>query len=112
MVGAGYRTASVCVIPRAGAILALERGRLELIRGREVERRMALGCSMLLDRCVPAGAGTRRVNIDETLAAAIITEQGRKEGSVAKIDVGSGTVGSPCRSLRQTRSKDANTLAR
>src|SRR5215471_455405 len=44
------------VIPTAGAILALERGpRLGLIRGREVERRLALGCSMLLDRMCPGG---------------------------------------------------------
>jgi hypothetical protein len=44
------------VIPTAGAILALERGRrLGLIRGKEVERRMALGCSMLLDRMCPGG---------------------------------------------------------
>src|SRR5262249_1521797 len=46
------------VIPTAGAILALERGRrLALIRGREVERRITLGCSMLLDRIALAGAG-------------------------------------------------------
>jgi len=44
------------VIPTAGAILALERGRrLGLIRGKEVERRMALGCSMLLDRMCQGG---------------------------------------------------------
>lgn len=44
------------VIPTAGVILALERGRhLRLIRGREVERRLALGCSMLLDRMCPGG---------------------------------------------------------
>ena len=44
------------VIPTAGAILALERGRrLGLIRVREVERRLALGCSMLLDRVCPGG---------------------------------------------------------
>ena len=44
------------VIPTAGAILALERGRrLGLIRGREVERRIDLGCSMLLDRMCPGG---------------------------------------------------------
>ena len=44
------------VIPTAGAILALERGRrLGLIRGRKVERRLALGCSMLLDRMCPGG---------------------------------------------------------
>jgi hypothetical protein len=44
------------VIPTAGAILALERGRrLGLIRGREVERRLAVGCSMLLDRMCPGG---------------------------------------------------------
>ena len=44
------------VIPTAGAMLALERGRrLGLIRGREVERRLVLGCSMLLDRMCPGG---------------------------------------------------------
>jgi len=44
------------VIPTAGAIVALERGRrLGLIRGKEVERRLALGCSMLLDRMCPGG---------------------------------------------------------
>src|SRR5262249_51970821 len=44
------------VIPTAGAILALERGRrLGLIRGKEVKRRMALGCSMLLDRMCQGG---------------------------------------------------------
>jgi len=44
------------VIPTAGAILALERGRrLGLIRGREVERRTSLACSMLLDRMCPRG---------------------------------------------------------
>jgi hypothetical protein len=46
------------VIPTAGAILALERGRhLGLIRGREVGRRLAFGCSMLLDRMCPGGGG-------------------------------------------------------
>jgi hypothetical protein len=35
----------------------LERGRrLGLIRGRQVERRLALGCSMLLDRMCPGGS--------------------------------------------------------
>jgi hypothetical protein len=44
------------VIPTAGAIVALERGRrLGLIRGREIERRLALGCFMLLDRMCPGG---------------------------------------------------------
>jgi hypothetical protein len=44
------------VIPTAGAMLALERGRrLGLIRGREVERRLVLGWSMLLDRMCPGG---------------------------------------------------------
>jgi hypothetical protein len=44
------------VIPTAGAIIALERGRrLGLIRGREVERRIDLGCSMLVDRMCPGG---------------------------------------------------------
>jgi hypothetical protein len=55
--GWGWVSDSVSwVIPTAGAILALERGRrLGLIRGKEVERRMALGCSMLLDRMCPGG---------------------------------------------------------
>jgi hypothetical protein len=55
--GWGWVSDSVSwVIPTAGAILALERGRrLGLIRGREVERRLALGCSMLLDRMCPGG---------------------------------------------------------
>jgi hypothetical protein len=61
--GWGWVSDSVSwVIPTAGAILALERGRrLGLIRGKEIERRMALGCSMLLDRMCPGGgwnAGT------------------------------------------------------
>jgi hypothetical protein len=55
--GWGWVSDSVSwVIPTAGAMLALERGRrLGLIRGREVERRLALGCSMLLDRMCPGG---------------------------------------------------------
>jgi hypothetical protein len=55
--GWGWVSDSVSwVIPTAGAILALERGRrLGLIRAREVERRLALGCSMLLDRMCPGG---------------------------------------------------------
>jgi hypothetical protein len=55
--GWGWVSDSVSwVIPTSGAILALERGRrLGLIRGREVERRLALGCSMLLDRMCPGG---------------------------------------------------------
>src|SRR5215469_15941342 len=55
--GWGWVSDSVSwVIPTAGAILALERGRrLGLIRGKEVERRLALGCSMLLDRMCPGG---------------------------------------------------------
>jgi hypothetical protein len=55
--GWGWVSDSVSwVIPTAGAILALERGRrLGLIRGREAERRLALGCSMLLDRMCPGG---------------------------------------------------------
>jgi hypothetical protein len=55
--GWGWVSDSVSwVIPTAGAILALERGRrLGLIRGREVKRRTALGCSMLLDRMCPGG---------------------------------------------------------
>jgi hypothetical protein len=55
--GWGWVSDSVSwVIPTAGAVLALERGRrLGLIRGKEVERRLALGCSMLLDRMCPGG---------------------------------------------------------
>jgi hypothetical protein len=55
--GWGWVSDSVSwVIPTAGAIVALERGRrLGLIGGREVERRLALGCSMLLDRMCPGG---------------------------------------------------------
>ena len=55
--GWGWISDSVSwVIPTAGAILALERGRrLGLIRGRDVERRLALGGSMLLDRMCPGG---------------------------------------------------------
>jgi hypothetical protein len=55
--GWGWVSDSVSwVIPTAGAILALERGRrLGLVWGREVERRIALGCSMLLDRMCPGG---------------------------------------------------------
>jgi hypothetical protein len=56
--GWGWVSDSVSwVIPTAGAIVALERSRrLGLIRGREVERRMDLGCSMLLDRmCLGGG---------------------------------------------------------
>ena len=55
--GWGWVSDSVSwVIPTAGAILALERGRrLGLIWGREVERRLVLGCSMLLDRMCPGG---------------------------------------------------------
>jgi len=56
MVGAGVSDNVSWVIPTAGAILALERGRrLGLIWGTEVERRLALGCSMLLDRMCPGG---------------------------------------------------------
>ena len=44
------------VIPTAMAIIALERGRhLQLIQGRKVERRIALGRAMLLDRMCPGG---------------------------------------------------------
>jgi hypothetical protein len=55
--GWGWVSDSVSwVIPTPGAILALECGLcLGLIRGKEVERRMALGCSMLLDRMCPGG---------------------------------------------------------
>ena len=55
--GWGWVSDSVSwVVPTAGAILALERcRRLGLIRGKEVERRVALGCSMLLDRMCPGG---------------------------------------------------------
>jgi hypothetical protein len=55
--GWGWVSDSVSwVIPTAGAVLALERGgRLGLIRGKEVERRLALGCAMLLDRMCPGG---------------------------------------------------------
>jgi hypothetical protein len=35
-----------------------------------------------------------------------------EEVSLRRFGLGSGTVGSPCRSLPQTRSRDANTLAR
>jgi hypothetical protein len=55
--GWGWVSDSVSwVIPTAGAILALARGRhFGLIRGKEVERRMALGSSTLLDRMCPGG---------------------------------------------------------
>jgi hypothetical protein len=44
------------VIPTAMAMIAVDGGRrLGLIRGREVERRIALGCSMLWDRMCPGG---------------------------------------------------------
>ena len=44
------------VIPTAMAIIALERGRcLNVIKRRQVERRIALGRAMLLDRMCPGG---------------------------------------------------------
>jgi hypothetical protein len=55
--GWGWVSDSVSwVIPTAMAIVAVNGGRrLGLIRGREVERRIALGSSMLWDRMCPGG---------------------------------------------------------